>query len=373
MISKIISLFFTFLIISILSCEKDLTAIQGTEDYDWPRSDPQSQGIDTLILDQAFTAARNETFSYSLLIVRNGYLVREEYFHGHNPKTTSNIMSVSKSFISALVGIALREGFIDSLEQKVLDFFPENNRPGLDPRKQDITVRHLLQMRAGFDSAIEDYDVNWRNWVNSQDWVKYIIEWPLSYNPGTHFSYITAETHLLAVILAKATGMNALAFAKSFLFEPLQISISKWEKDPKGFYTGGMNMYITPRNLARFGELYLQLGEVDGQQIIPEAWVRASHTYWSTLSNPWGDLDQIGYGYQWWLGKIRQKQVYMALGYGGQFILIFPEYDMIVVATSNPDFYPDTADLHEREVLAIVANYIVLAVSSGSMAGVFQN
>jgi CubicO group peptidase (beta-lactamase class C family) len=368
MISKIISSLSAILLVSILSCEKDPAAILGVEAFPWPHSSPQSQGFDTLMLDQAFTAARNKTFSYSLLIIRNGYLIREEYFHGRSRNSTSNIQSVSKSFISALVGIALREGFLDSLGQKMLDFFPEYNRAGLDPRKKDITIQHLLQMRAGFNSDIEDYDINWYHWVQSPDWVKYIIEWPLSYNPGIHFSYITAESHLLSVILAKASGMDTRTFAQKYLFEPLQISINDWEKDPQGYYIGGMKMYIVPRNLARFGYLYLLHGQIDGRQIVPETWVRDSYHAWSYLGSSWGDLDQIGYGYQWWLGKIRQKQVYMALGYGGQFIMIFPQYDMIVVTTCDSDFYKDTADLHEREMMAIVANYIIPAIGSIDVA-----
>lgn len=362
-----------FLLLLVLNCEKDLSPIQSLESYPWLESSPGEQGFNGELLSEAFDAARQKSFVYSFLVIRNGYLVGEEYFNGFSRSSSCNIRSISKSFISALVGIALQQGYLDSLEQKMLNFFPEYDRSELDPRTRQITVRHLLMMRAGFDNSIEDYGLNWMQWINSPDWVRYAIRLPIEYDPGTHFAYITAESHLLSAILTKVTGMSTLAFARKHLFDPLQISIVNWERDPKGYYIGGTDMYFTSRDLARFGYLYLNGGEIDGKQIVPPEWVEESLTYWSGGSTVWGAMNHIGYGYQWWLGEVAQEQVIMALGYGGQFILIFPNRQMIVVATSYSELDPDTADDHEREILAIVANYVLPSLVGAKVKNLSRN
>ncbi len=351
-----------FLIGVLLSCEKDPTALTPLESYRWEISSPRYQGMDPDMLQEAFALAEQKRFIYSMVIVRNGYLVGERYFHGHDLHNAFQVMSVSKSFISALVGLALREGYLDSLDQKMLDFFPEYVQVGLDPDKWHITLAHLLKMRAGFDPAIEDYGVNWWQWVSSDDWIRYIIHWPLRDIPGERFAYITAETHLLSAILAKATGMTTRAFAQKHLFSPLKIVIRDWERDPKGYYIGGMRMYFSARDLARFGYLYLRGGQLDGRQIIPAEWVQESLRPHSVLTGSWGDLQDISYGYQWWVGYLSGKWCYLALGYGGQIILVCPALDLIVVVTSHSNVDKYIADQQEREVISLCNNSIFPAV-----------
>jgi len=346
----------------ILSCEKDPTAITSQKSYQWPVSTPAAQDINESILSNAFLQAEQSGFMNSLLIIRNGYLVREQYYRGFGPDDAQDVMSVSKSFVSALIGLALREGYLDSLDQKMLVFFPEYPITGLDPRKSQITIGHLITMRAGFDNSIEDYDINWNRWINSSDWIEYTIQLPLLYDPGTHFAYITAETHLLSAVLTKATGMSTLDFAQKVLFTPLKIRIRGWERDPGGYYIGGMRMHFIPRDLARFGYLYLKEGNLEGNQIVPADWVRESLQYHTSGKGSWGVLQNIGYGYQWWLGEIRNQECFMALGYAGQFIIVFPQLKLIVVATSDYLYYKDVADEHERAVLAICSNNILTAI-----------
>jgi CubicO group peptidase (beta-lactamase class C family) len=263
-----------------------------------------------------------------------------------------------------MIGLALREGYLDSLDQKMMDFFPEYIVTGMDPRKSQITLRHLITMRAGFDNSIEDYDVNWNLWITSNDWIEYTIQLPMLYDPGTRFAYITAETHLLSAILTKATGMSTLEFAQNHLFTPLKIRIRGWERDPGGYYIGGMRMHFIPRDMARFGQLYLEEGNLQGDQIVPVDWVKESLLYHTSGKGSWGVLQNIGYGYQWWLGEIRNHECFMALGYGGQFIIVFPQLQLIVVTTSDGLYYKDVADQHERTILAICSNNILTAIGN---------
>lgn len=345
-----------------LYCQKDPTAIRSFESYEWEVSTPAAQNLDENVIEDAFVQAEQTGFMNSLLIVRHGYLVSERYFRGFEVTDAQDVMSVSKSFISSLVGLALHHGYLDSLGQKMMDFFPEYQAPGLDPRKSQITLGHLITMRAGFDNSIEDYDVNWNRWVSSTDWIGYAIQLPLLYDPGSRFAYITAETHLLSAILTRATGMSTFDFAQKYLFVPLKIRIDRWERDPRGNYIGGMRMHFTPRSIARFGYLYLREGNVGGDQVIPLQWVRESLTYHTSGKGGWGELRNIGYGYLWWLGEIGEHECFIALGYAGQFIIVFPELQLIVVTTSDYHCNKDTADRQERAVLSICANYILPAV-----------
>lgn len=349
------------LAIFFLDCEKDQTALSSLSVYQWEVSSPENQGMDGGLLNQVYIEAQQTGFIYSILIVKNGYLIGERYFQGYSRFHPCNVMSVSKSFLSALVGLALHNGYLESLDQKMVDFFPEYSSAGLDPDIENITIRHLLQMRAGFDPSIEDYETNFSNWISSSDWIQFILQWPLRDEPGMSFAYITAESHLLSAILTKSTGMSSLEFARQFLFTPLKISIYGWDRDPGGYYTGGMGMYFTPRDMARYGFLILHNGGVDGEQIVPETWIRESLQRYSTGTTAWGDLTDIGYGYQWWLGRLGGRGCYMALGYGGQYILIFPSLEMIVVVTSDHRFDKYTADEHERAVLSLCNNYVLAA------------
>ena len=328
-------------------------------DDGWPVSNPADQNLDPRILSEGYAAAEKLPYTYSLLVVRNGYLVAEQYFNGNRREKPNNIMSVSKSVLSGLVGISLREGFLDSLDQNALSFFPEYDSPSLDPRKHEITLRHLVTMRAGFDGDERTYFPVY----NSSDWIKATLELPLLFTPGERMSYTAFGTHLLSAILTKSSDQSTLDIARTYLCEPLGISVHFWQQDPQGYYFGGNNMGLTPREMARFGYLYLKGGELNGSQIIPRRWVEESltnYTNWQHLS--WGDVNEYNYGYLWWLGEIRTHRVYFALGHGGQLIINVPQAGMIVVSTANPDFDWVTADEHERAIIHIIAKYILGSV-----------
>jgi len=325
----------------------------------WPTSTPEEQGMDSQLLAQAFDQGENRGFVDCILVIRNGYIVAEKYYNGYGKSIPHNVKSVSKSFLSALTGIALRDGHLTNLDLKMLGFFPEYVYPSIDPRKYEITIRHLLMMRAGIDHERNNYEQIY----NTSNWLKTTIELPLFFDPGTRFSYNTFQTHLLSAIITKASEMNTLDFARKYLLKLMDIDVSTWQQGPQGYYFGGNNMYFTPRNMARLGYLYMNNGRLNGKQIVPAKWVEESLTnYTQFTGSNWGDLHNVNYGYLWWLGEIKNQDVFLAIGYGGQFVINFPDLNMIVVTTAESYLGWNTADQHERSILSIVADYIIPAV-----------
>ena len=354
---------FGYLLLSALlflsSCSEGPTGPDASS-FNWQTSTPEEQGMNSQLLAEALVQGENRGFVDCILVIRNGYIVAEKYYNGYEKEIAHNVKSVSKSFLSAMTGIALRDGHLDNLNFKMLDFFPEYIYPSIDPRKHNITIRHLLMMRAGMEH--ERY--NYSQIYNSSNWLKTTIEFPLLYDPGTTFSYNTFQTHLLSAIITKASGMNTKDFAEKYLLEKMNIELADWQKDPQGYYFGGNNMHFTPRNMARLGYLYMHNGSLNGDQIVPAEWVEESLTNYTNFSNStWGDLNNVNYGYLWWLGEIKNHEVFLAIGYGGQFVINFPDLNLIVVTTADWHLDWDIADQHERSILSIVADYIVPAVT----------
>jgi len=315
------------------ACRKDITGIEKhIFQNSWETADASGQGFNEKELQVAFNEADQLGFVDCLLIVKNGYIVAEEYYNGFNESRMHNVKSVSKSFLSALTGIALREGFLDNLDQKMIDFFPEYNGPDLDPRKRDITLQHLLTMRMG----LQEESYNFSQIFYTSNWIESIINWPLEYTPGSTFSYNTCQTHLLSAILTIASGMSTKALADKYLFEPMNISADRWDQDPSGYYFGGNSMYFTPREMAMLGYLYLHDGFINGQQLIPKSWLEESLVNRTGFkNNDWENLHDVNYGYLWWLGYVSGYKTFQAMGYGGQLVVCFPKLDMIVVTTSS--------------------------------------
>lgn len=342
------------------ACSDDPTGPGPASPHAWQTSTPRAEGLDAEALEAASEAADELGFVHALLVVRHGRLVAEDYYNGYGPADAHNVRSVTKSITSALVGIALREGLLFSVEQKAVDFFPEHVSRATDPAKRLITLRHLLQMRAGFDHDHNTYEALHA----SPDWVAATLALPLLYAPGERFSYNTFETHLLSAILTRVTGTSTRAFAESRLLERLGITVGEWLRDPQGAYCGGSDLHLTPRDLARYGQLYLQGGSIDGVELVPAAWVDASwHGSFGTSDASWGALQALDYGYLWWLGEMAGEPVRMALGHGGQFAMCFPGLDMVVVAASYSELGWDEADVQERAVLDLVVAHVLPAVN----------
>ena len=346
--------------ISITGCDSDPT---GSEilNYSWQESSPELQGMNSSKLDSAAGDMAAKGYVDALLVIRNGYLVSEDYYNGYNRETPHNIMSVSKSFLSVITGLAFQYGHLDSLEEKMLDYFPEYVYPGMDQRKKDITIRHLLSMRMGIGGEADNDYALYREIYASDNWIKNTIELPLLSAPGEKMRYNTFQTHLLSAIITRASGMSTLDFARNSLFEPMGIDVDFWEQGPSGYFFGGNSMFFTPREMAVLGLLYLNGGLLEGRQIISADWIALSVTP-TRAENvaEWGVLKEYNYGLLWWLGKINGYKLYMALGYGGQTVLVFPELDLIIVTTAYEDIPPNVDQ--ERPILETVSRYILTAL-----------
>jgi len=290
----------------------------------------------------------------SLLVSRHGKLVFEYYAKSAAPARVTNVKSVSKSIISTLVGIAIDRRILESVNQPIARFFPEVMKDP-DPRKARITVEDLLTMRSGLESTSFD---NYGAWVRSRNWVTYVLNQPLVSEPGTTMEYSTGSSHLLSAMLTRATKMSTWAFLQESLGKPLGFTFSRWPRDPQGIYFGGNDMLMTPRQMVAFGELYLNRGRVGGRQIVPASWVDASCTpRGRSRFNP----DQT-YGYGWWMRDFAGRQGCFAWGYGGQYIMLFRDLDLVVVTTSSTaagderrDYRRQLFELVERIILAPVA------------------
>lgn len=350
------------LILIHVSCTREITGPAEGHIYNntWEISSPQAQGLDSLVLSSAFEQAGLTGFMDGLLIIKNGYIIAEEYYNGYYQTSAHSVMSVSKSFLSAITGLALREGYLDNLDQKMLDFFPEYDNATLDPRKRNITLRHLLQMRGG----IEDERYNYSLIYNTPSWIKTTIEFPLIYDPGTTFSYNTFLTHLLSAILEKSSGMTTKELCDHFLFEPMDINVMQWQLGPDGYYFGGNGMYFKPRDMALLGYLYLHDGNLNGIQVVPTDWVRKSLTNYTGFDDAqWGNLKNINYGYLWWLGEMGGYQTFQAVGYGGQFVMCFPRLDMVIVTTAKTSISWATSDQQIERIIQIIFENIMPALN----------
>jgi CubicO group peptidase (beta-lactamase class C family) len=201
---------------------------------------------------------------------------------------------------------------------------------------------------------------NYSQIFGSSNWIQAAIEFPLTYTPGTTFSYNTCQTHLLSAILTKSSAMSTKALADSFLLNPMTIDVDRWDQDPDGYYFGGNSMYFTPREMAVLGYLFMHDGFINGQQVVPKHWVESCLENSSGLeNNDWGNLHDLNYGYLWWLGEIKGYKTFQAMGYGGQLVVCFPKLSMIVVSTSRTNVSWSASDQHIAAIIDIIAEQVI--------------
>ena len=287
----------------------------------------------------------------SLLISHQGQLVVEDYFNGWQGSRPANMKSASKSVISALIGIAIDEGYIESVTVPIVEYFPNHLSLQSSPEKLNITVEDLLTMQSGLKTTSNR---NYGKWVLSDNWVEFALNQPLVAEPGEAMLYSTGSSHLLSAILTKAAGIDSKSFAQQYLASPLGFSMSYWSQDPQGIYFGGNNLEMTARQMLAFGELYLNGGQAEGRQIIPRQWIESS--YQPHAESPRGQGRYYGYG--WWLRDLAGLQVPVAWGYGGQLIFVIKELDLVVVATSDSTPGAGRRD-HLRRLYSLVEQLIV--------------
>lgn len=316
---------------------------------------PCSLLAQSLDFSSADREARELPRLQSLLVSYQGELLFEKYYNGTDPNRPANMKSASKSVISALVGLAIQQGYIESVKVPIATYFPEYFS-GVDTEgKEQITIENLLTMQSGLETTSNR---NYGRWVLSDNWIEFALNQPLIAEPGTRMLYSTGSTHLLSAILTRATGMDTKSFAQQALTSPLGYSMSYWSRDPQGIYFGGNDMEMTPRQMLRFGELYLNDGLYNDEQVLSADWIETS--YRAHARSPRGQGRFYGYG--WWLRDLAGMQVPVAWGYGGQLIFVVKELDLVVVATSVSEPGPERRghlrslyDLVEYEILTPVA------------------
>ncbi len=286
----------------------------------------RAQPSDSILLDAAAERAAELGNLRGMIVSQSGEVIAEHYFRGGGGNRRVNIKSASKSVLATLVGIAIERGDIEGPDQPISDFFPQL-LDDADPRKGAITVGDLLSMRAGLESTSFG---NYGRWVSSGNWVRFALARPIIAEPGGRMVYSTGSSHLLSAILTQSTGQSTFAFARDQLAEPLGIALRPWQRDPQGIFFGGNDMYLSPREMLRFGEMYLAGGEWRGQQIVPREWIRTSLIP-RTSSNYSGH----SYGYGWWLKESAGYPVHFAWGYGGQFVFVVPSLELVAVFVST--------------------------------------
>jgi len=328
----------------------DVSAVLRSPE-DWPTATPEAVGMDSQVLAELITTL-HETDSgvNAVLIVRHGSIALEAYFAPFAADSRQALYSCTKSIISALVGIALAEGAIESLDQPVLSFFPEHTFANVDARKERMTLRHLLTMTAGLEwhEAAPYIDDSLGRMVRSTDWVQFILDQPMAAEPGEVFNYNSGISHLLSAIIQQTSGKAAHAYAKEKLFGPLGFPAVPWQIDPQGRSIGGWGLELTAREMAKIGYLYLHDGAWEGQQLVPAEWVKQSTTHHAGEEN-----ERLGYGFQWWTVPELSPQAYSAIGRLGQYILVIPEQDLIVVFASA-DAQPDLITLVRTMILPAI-------------------
>jgi CubicO group peptidase (beta-lactamase class C family) len=319
----------------------------------WKTSAPEQQGMDPakLLMTDEFIQNRLPD-AFSLLVVRNGYLVFEKYYSWGSPEKIAVVHSVTKSVTSALIGIALAKGYLDSVDQRLIEFFPEYATDDLDPRIKEIRLKHILTMSAGF--RWNDRGPVMRDWYTSADWAKFTIQLPLVTDPGDKFNYNSSISHLLSIILSKSTKTSTFDFARQNLFEPLGIQSGFWRQGPQGYHIGGFGLGFSARDLAKFGFLYLNNGYWNGQSIVPQQWVkRSTEQQIQAFSHPL--YGTFGYGYHWWVKPVDGCSSFRAWGRRGQYIVVVPELDLVVAVTSNPALPHPPISIHYSPLFDLVA------------------
>ncbi|MCD4731959.1 MAG: beta-lactamase family protein [Bacteroidales bacterium] len=379
----------SLILFCLFSCIKDKNPISQVRNYQYEIPEQTDDGWETASLA---SVGMNETpllnlldelneidehNIHSLIIIKNGKLVFEEYFPGDkfnlaqytgetgfDRDDTHNLCSATKSFTSALIGIAIDNGYIQSVNQKVFDFFPEYSYIlNSTPEKGDLSIEHLLTMRSGIEWDDETYSYydprnDMYQLFRSSNPVRYILLKPLIETPGTFFAYRNCNTNLLGAIIGKASGERLDVFSENFVFSKLGITDFEWQMINSNVVFCSGDLRLRPRDMAKFGYLFLNGGVWQGEQIISQNWIDISTAKYSILSNYWSDLD--GYGYQWWIwDNVNgvEFKAYAASGWGGQWIIVSPNSNMVFVTTGG-NYYTG----EQIPIQSILSDYIIPAL-----------
>jgi CubicO group peptidase (beta-lactamase class C family) len=315
----------------------------------WEVSTPEEQGMSSGALADLIDTVGTR-MQDSLLIERHGRIVAEAYYAPYRPGIPHDLRSVTKSIVSTLTAIEIREGLLDSANHPVLDLFKDKQIGNIDPNKKAMTVQDLLNMTSGIKWQESRYtpDETIMRMYHAPDRTAFVLDQPMSDPPGTKFYYDSGNPYVLSAIITRRTGMNAWDYAKQKLFAPLGIATAHWTKpDAQGVTDGEAGLWLDPRDMLKIGYLYLHEGIWDGQQIIPASW--AAYAEAGRVPAKFG----MHYANLWW--SMPEKGALMALGRHSQWILVLPKYDIVVAMTGympDDEYYP--ADRLIDDIVAAV-------------------
>lgn len=311
-----------------------LTIVGATFAQEWRTSTPEAQGMDSEVLAKAIESARRARIPiHSFLVARNGFIVLDASFYPYSGADMHDAASVTKSITATLIGIAIGKHLLTK-EQPVLSFFPDRDVRNVDDRKRRMTVEHLLTMQSGLDCHLDHAEITLRQMQGSKDWIQFMLDLPMTSEPGTKFAYCSGGMHLLSGIVSKVMGMSALEFAKRELFAPLGITDVIWPSDPNGVSRGWGDLHLRPRDMAKIGELWRNGGRWGDKQIIPEEFLDAAS---QPHAHP--NFGSGEYGYGFWVYPKRTPPEFEALGRGGQRINVNRGNRNVVVFTGG-EFEP---------------------------------
>lgn len=311
--------------------------------FEWQTDSPGNHQMDPEVFADLHRALDGSTV-YAMVTVKDGVIIDEYYQPGQDENSTYEVHSCSKSFTSALFGIAMEQGYIGGVDDLLSDYLPQV--ADLEGAKKELTLRHLLTQTSGLEWYEWGGSVsNWAQFRGADNWVEYILGRQMVAKPGQIFNYSTGNTHLLAAAIEAATGRKLLDYGKEVLFDKLGMTTIDWGTDPQGIADGGNGVIISARDAARFGQLFLQKGVWEGEQLVPADWVEES----TTVKNGGAGDGTGSYGYQWWIRPYTAGSFgsyapphgagtydcYNAFGAWGQFIFIVPELQLVTVITSS--------------------------------------
>lgn len=316
--------------------------------HGWKEKKPEAVGMDSELVSAMIEEIDNSGLDYDgLVVVHKGVIVAEKYYYIYKDSTLHETYSVTKGVISALVGIALKQGCIKNIDDPVLSYFPDREFMNLDDQKEELTIRDFLTMSSGLA-----YDPD--EMYASPDWVQYTLDEPLIYPPGDTWFYSNGGPQVLSGLISQACEMDTVEFADRYLFGPLGITDYEWQRSLNGNPNGSWGLELTPRDMAKFGYLYLQNGVWEGEQILPPDWVELSSRPYHRVPDPLEPWN-LYYGFLWW---IHGDGFYAAHGYKGQFIYLAPDHDLVVVITAN---IADKDFVHPQQ---LIRDYLIPAVGS---------
>ncbi len=298
---------------------------------------PDNIGIDRAAGNEIFNVITGNRNVLSFIVLKDDYTLYEYYAAGANKDTVFRLNSCSKSVTSALIGIAIDQGLINGVDTKITEFFP-----GLGEEKSEITIKHLLTMTAGWDwPEWTTWNYQFGDWNYTPNKVQFVLEREQLRQPGLSFNYDTGATQLLCAIIEKVSGMPADEYARRNIFDKIGIKSARWSRDPQGVTDGGFGLSMTAGDALTFGKLYLNRGQWNGEQIIPEEWIAIS-----TMEHSAGSGFFSPYGMHWWVDSIaartitansvtadKKYEMFYAMGFGGQYIFVVPELNMTAVFT----------------------------------------